>query len=229
MGCTLAVPSWNGGFPFWIHGMSYRNSQKFWLDWTISTCRSRLTTILGGSRNESFHPESMMQEMEAKVSQLSANSARLAVELGTWRNKSWQIVVFLLGFPASLRAEVQELRQRRWEEWGLPLFRKRLEKLFLFQHRWNFQYRKFRKIREFGAWHSVVDIFGYLCARHRWMRLWLFERSSWCQWEQEQWEPQRTSRFFRVESKLLHIFAHEMCFRSIWITKSLLVLRFLQI
>lgn len=28
---------------------------------------------------------SELQEMEAKVSQLSANSARLAVELGTWR------------------------------------------------------------------------------------------------------------------------------------------------
>jgi len=40
-----------------------------------------------------------MQEMEAKVSQLSANSARLAVELGTWRKhpSDKEVVTSLLG------------------------------------------------------------------------------------------------------------------------------------
>lgn len=43
--------------------------------------------------------ESLMQEMEAKVSQLSANSARLAVELGTWRKhpSDKEVVTSLLG------------------------------------------------------------------------------------------------------------------------------------
>lgn len=134
-----AVPSWYGGFSFWIHLGSY---------------------------------EPLMQEMEAKVSQLSANSARLAVELGTWR-KHPRVVTSLLGvfmhvttgFLASKRAEVQELRQRRWEERGRDhLAEQRFAcpvSFFFSKVRWTFQHLLAGKMREFGA---CVDFcwLGYL-------------------------------------------------------------------
>lgn len=108
------------------------------------------------------------------MSQLSANSARLAVELGTWRKhpSDKEVVTSLLGVFMHESTGFLASKELRYRNLGKDVEKNEVEttclklrfllvSCFLFQHRWTFQHLFAGKIREnLGhAIHSVVDFF----------------------------------------------------------------------